>query len=148
MPTYLCRSGPDAITDEQRAELARRFTTVHATATHAPPSFVQVIFEDLLPGRHHIAGRPADPRSVFVHGHIREGRPPEVRTAVALGIRDAVTAVTGLPADVVWVYVSEVPPGQMIEFGHVLPAPGGEQAWTDGLPDGLRAHLRELDANR
>lgn len=147
MPTYVCRSRPGVLTDDARAALAGRITAVHATATSAPPSFVQVIFDDLPAGSHHIGGRPADPRSVFVHGHIRTGRAAEVRTSVVRGVRDAVTAVTGLPADVVWVYLSEIPPAQMIEFGRVLPEPGGEQEWTDALPERLRAHLRDLDGS-
>jgi hypothetical protein len=34
----------------------------------------------------------------------------------------------------------------MVEFGHVLPAPGDEQNWFDGLPPDLQTYLTGLRA--
>jgi hypothetical protein len=50
-------------------------------------------------------------------------------------------AVTGAEERFVWVYVNELTPTDMIEFGHVLPAHGMEQEWFDALPSDLRAWL-------
>ena len=32
----------------------------------------------------------------------------------------------------------------MVEFGHVLPEPGGEREWLEALPPALRASLLAL----
>lgn len=45
----------------------------------------------------------------------------------------------------IWVYVSELPAPQMIEFGEVLPVHGGEDAWMRGLPPGLRSRLQAFE---
>ena len=48
-------------------------------------------------------------------------------------------AATTLPRGSLWAYLSELPPGQMVEYGHILPEPGMENAWLAGLPDAERA---------
>lgn len=40
------------------------------------------------------------------------------------------------------VYVTEIPARQMAEYGHVLPEPGDEQMWLDGLPAEDRAYMQ------
>lgn len=60
-------------------------------------------------------------------------------------VRDAVVAVAGVGAEAVWVYLSEIPPARMVEFGQVLPEPGGEAAWTAGLPAAAAALVGHLD---
>ena len=42
----------------------------------------------------------------------------------------------------VWVYVSELPPTQMVEFGRVLPDHGKEAAWSAAMPAAERQRLR------
>ena len=44
----------------------------------------------------------------------------------------------------VWIYVSEMPARQMIEFGHVLPEAGDEPIWTAALPAGDREFLQSI----
>ena len=34
----------------------------------------------------------------------------------------------------VWIYIAELPPRQMIEYGYVLPDPGDERVCTEALP--------------
>jgi hypothetical protein len=36
----------------------------------------------------------------------------------------------------------------MIEYGHVLPAPGDEQAWFEKLPQPLKDYLAGLGTNK
>lgn len=38
--------------------------------------------------------------------------------------------------------VTEIPARQMAECGHVLPEPGDEQMWLDGLPAEDRAYMQ------
>lgn len=145
MPTYVCHADRGSLSAGHKAALADRVTAVHRDATGAPASFVQVLFTELAPGDHFIGGRPVPAAGVHLHGHIREGRSPQVRRSLTEGLCDAVVAVTGLPADLVWVYVSEIPADQMVEFGRVLPPPGDEQKWIDALPAPVRERLRGLD---
>lgn len=148
MPTYTCHSRSTALDATDREQLAARFTATHAAATAAPSSFVQVVFLDLPEDAHFIAGRPVDPRGIHVHGHIRAGRTPEAKHHLITGLHNDVHTVTGIPAEHIWVYVSEIPPAQMVEFGHVLPEPGQESAWIAALPPRLAARLRDLEAPR
>jgi phenylpyruvate tautomerase PptA (4-oxalocrotonate tautomerase family) len=145
VPNYAIHLRTESSTGTARADLARRISDVHARATDAPPSFVQVIVQPIT-GEHFIGGEPVDPRSVFVHGHIRAGRTAERKAALVAGLRDAVVEALGVPGGLVWVYVSELPAAQMVEFGHVLPAPGEEAQWQASLPDDVRDRMARLDA--
>ena len=47
-------------------------------------------------------------------------------------------------ARAIWVYLNELSPRQMIEFGHVLPEPGDEPVWTAALPETDRAFMQSI----
>jgi hypothetical protein len=47
---------------------------------------------------------------------------------------EAVGEAAGVSRTGVWIYIAELPPRQMIEYGYVLPEPGEEPAWTGALP--------------
>jgi phenylpyruvate tautomerase PptA (4-oxalocrotonate tautomerase family) len=141
MPTYLCYAQRDTLTPAQRSDIADRVTGIHSEVTGAPRFFVQVLFHELGKDGHFIGGRLADPRTVWVYGHIRAGRSDEAKNRLLLGIRDHVVAGADVPEHAVWVYLSDLAPTDMVEFGQVLPAPGKEQAWLDALPRDLREQL-------
>jgi hypothetical protein len=44
----------------------------------------------------------------------------------------------------VWVYLSELPPNQMIEFGRVLPLHGKEAEWSAALPKAEKVRLEKI----
>jgi hypothetical protein len=56
----------------------------------------------------------------------------------------AVAKAAGLPANHVWIYISDLIPRQMVEFGNVLPEPGDEGEWTEALPPADRAHMESF----
>jgi phenylpyruvate tautomerase PptA (4-oxalocrotonate tautomerase family) len=141
MPTYLCYTRPGALTSGQRNDLAARLTAHHSRTTGAPASFVQVIFRQLDAADHYIGGMPAGERSVWVYGLIRSGRTDEVNNRLLTGIRDHVREAAGVPEELVWVYLAQLAPTHMIEFGHILPTAGEEQAWLDALPAQLHDRL-------
>ena len=76
--------------------------------------------------------------------HIRSGRPAGIRTAIAVGIRDALETIAQIPRQSIWVYLNELVHTDMIEFGSVLPVPGGEAAWVLAMDPAVRDHLLEL----
>jgi hypothetical protein len=59
-----------------------------------------------------------------------------------------ISAINVMPETSVWVYLCNLEPTDMVEFGHVLPSPGEEQAWFDALPVPLQAYLNGLGAKR
>lgn len=145
MPTYVVRARAGLLGPTRRRGLAERITDAHARVTGTPRSFAQVLVEDLRGRDHFIGGRPAEAGSVFVHGHIRAGRDAATTAALADAVREATVAGTGVSADLVWVYLSELAPERMVEFGRPLPPPGGEREWVAALPEGLRRRLARLD---
>ncbi len=50
--------------------------------------------------------------------------------------------------DSIWVYLCNLEPTDMVEYGHVLPAPGDEQAWFEKLPQPLKDYLAGLGTNK
>jgi phenylpyruvate tautomerase PptA (4-oxalocrotonate tautomerase family) len=144
MPSYTVYTATESLSAGQRAELARAITTLHSEHTGAPRSFVQTVFLPVVAGAYFIGAEPADPRCVWVYGHIRSGRPEEVRTSIAEGIAAAVQDVAQIPRQFVWVYLNELARTDMIEFGSVLPVPGQEAAWIQAMTPEVREYLRAL----
>jgi phenylpyruvate tautomerase PptA (4-oxalocrotonate tautomerase family) len=114
----------------------------HQHSTGAPTSFTQVVFDTIDDDDAHcIGGRPAATTTIFVHGSIREGRTTETKAALSAGIRDLIASTAAIPVEEIWVYLVELVPQQMIEFGHPLPEHGHEEEWMNALPEALRSRL-------
>lgn len=78
---------------------------------------------------------------MFVHGQIRAGRTPEQKVALLDALSGVVREVLGVPRRTVWVYLVDLPPADMIEYGYVLPAAGEEAEWLASLDDDTRSYL-------
>ena len=92
--------------------------------TGAPGFFAQVRFDELEAGQRFIRGIPMTDDFVFVHGQIRSGRTPEQQRALLGALVAAVTETIDILRRAVWVYLVDLPPSSMVEFGQVLPEPG------------------------
>lgn len=143
MPTYAFTTAR-AVTPDQRARIAQSVTAIHAGEADAPRAFVQVIFYHVEPGSIFIAGEPASPDHVWVRADIRAGRTPEQKAAILTRVMDETSTILGLSEQDVWVYVSDIPAEGVLEFGNVLPPPGGEAAWLAALPEALREKLSRV----
>jgi phenylpyruvate tautomerase PptA (4-oxalocrotonate tautomerase family) len=139
MPTYMCYAHKDEINAEQKLEIAAGIARIHSQSTGAPIAFCQCVFRSLERDEHFIGLQPAT--GVFVYGHIRAERSSSAKNHILMGIRDLLTRVLTVPESVVWVYLNDLNHTDMVEFGHVLPEPGGEQRWVDELPADLRDEL-------
>ena len=145
MPTYFCTSANGRLTSEQKKKIASEITRIHAEVTGAPSFFAQVIFNEVKAGDWFMGGVALKHEQIFVYGHIRAGRAAVDKTRMIKLMAEAVAAAARIEsARAVWVYVSELPPRQMIEFGHVLPEPGDEPAWTAALPEDDRAFMQSI----
>jgi phenylpyruvate tautomerase PptA (4-oxalocrotonate tautomerase family) len=144
MPTYVCTAAVGRLTPVQKTEIVRRITAIHHEETGAPRYLVQVIFYDVTPDSHYVAGRLAPADQIWVRADIRSGRTNEQKNQILRRIMQDVGSVSGAAEDTVWVYLSEIPAANIAEYGRVLLAPGDEDAWFSTLPDTLREKLPPL----
>jgi len=147
MPTYTVTTPEGCLNDDKRAAIAREITRVHSETTGAPTYFAQVIFHDVAPGKYFVGGQPLRGKQLFVNGQIRAGRTKESKDTLIAQMLAAVAGAAGLPANHVWVYITDLIPRQMAEFGNVLPEPGDEAKWTEALPPADRAHMESFKSS-
>lgn len=149
MPTYYCTSAQGRLNTEQKSRIAGEITRIHAEVTGAPSYFAQVIFNEVTPGNWFMGGVPVAHDHVFIYGHIRSGRAAVDKTRMIRLMASAVAEAADVDnGRAVWVYLNELQPRQMIEFGHVLPEPGDEPAWTEALPHEDRAFMQSIGKPR
>jgi hypothetical protein len=91
-----------------------------------------------------MGGTPLASEQIFVHGFIRAGRSVSDRQRLVTEMVSAIADLSGLTKRLVWVYVTEIPASQMAEYGHILPEPGNERAWLDGLPAEDRTYMHSV----
>jgi phenylpyruvate tautomerase PptA (4-oxalocrotonate tautomerase family) len=144
MPTYACSVAAGRLTPAQKLEVVQSITAIHHEETGAQRFFVQVIFYDIAPGNHYIAGQKAPAGQIWIRGDIRDGRTEEQKRRIISRILQDVSRTSGIAEDEVWVYLSDIPAHNIAEYGRVLPAPGGEDAWFAALPGALRERLEPL----
>jgi len=140
MPTYAFTTARD-LTAEQRAKLVESVTTIHQVEAMAPRYFVQVVFYKVEPGSIFVGGEAASPDHVWVRADIRSGRTNEQKARMLQRIMLETSEILGISEQAVWVYISDIPAQGVLEFGNVLPEPGGEEKWLASLPSTLREKL-------
>lgn len=144
MPTYLCTYRRDGLSEPQKARIAEAITRAHSEETGAPASFVQVVFSAQSASDAFVGGAPAPAGQMWIRGDIRAGRTEVQKRALMLRIMRAVGGITGTAESEIWVYLCDLTPTDMVEFGRVLPLPGAEEAWLAALPQHLRDRLSGL----
>ena len=144
MPTYSCISANALLNAAQKKAIAVAITKAHAEVTGAPPYFAQVVFSQINEGDHFVGGNALRHDHVFVYGSIRAGRSAADRETLMKRLVNDVAAAAGVQTFSVWVYLTELPPAAMAEFGHILPQPGGEAAWAESLPVEERTRMQAL----
>lgn len=141
MPTYTVTTANVVLTSAQESEIAAAITEAHHQNTGAPGFFAQVLFVTLPERKHYIGGKPNSTPHIFIHGLIRAGRSATTKTGLIQQITLKVREISGVGAEDIWVYVQDLPPEQMVEFGRVLPAPGAEAQWQEALSPSKRQQL-------
>ena len=144
MPTYMVFSPAGQLDDAKKARIAQEVTQVHTEVTGAQGFFAQVVFQDLAPGSWFMGGKPLRGDQVYICGHIRGGRPKEMKDRLVLGLRDVLQRGAGVAPANVWAYLVDLPPSQMVEYGYVLPEAGREKAWLDEMPAADRERLQNI----
>ncbi|TXN00737.1 4-oxalocrotonate tautomerase [Methylobacterium sp. WL64] len=142
MPTYAFTS-IKPITPEQRERIVQSVTAIHAIEASAPRYFVQAVFYTAGEGGIFIGGEHASADHVWVNALIRAGRTREQKNRILTRIMVETAEILSISEQSVWVYVSDIPAHGVLEFGNVLPEPGGEEQWLASLPSSLRDKLRQ-----
>jgi phenylpyruvate tautomerase PptA (4-oxalocrotonate tautomerase family) len=133
MPTYTVTVANLSLTAEQENSIAGAITESHQANTGAHGFFAQVLFKAIAAGKHFIGGKICRTSQVYVHGLIRAGRSADAKSNLIKDIAKKVAEIAGLRPEDVWVYLQDIPAAQMVEFGRILPEPGAEQEWLQGL---------------
>jgi phenylpyruvate tautomerase PptA (4-oxalocrotonate tautomerase family) len=126
VPFYSCNVPAGSLSDDQKDDLAKAITRVHAEVTGAPPDLVHVIYNELAPADSYTAGEPSS--DTIITGHIRAGRSDADKQRLLHDLAGA-AAATGLPLDTIAVFIRDVPPKYIIESGEIVPELGDEDAW-------------------
>ena len=145
MPTYTVTHSALDLDPEQRSRIANGITEAHNRITGANKYFAQVIFNEKSAGSHFMGGKIVSEPQLFLHGEIRSGRSEAVKTQLILELRDVLVRFSGLDRSNVWVYIVDLLPTQMIEYGEVLPESGKENEWYSNLSSELKEKLARLD---
>ncbi len=144
MPSYIVTCEEGRLTGLQKQHIAEAVTRAHGEATGAPYYFVRITFNEVKSGNYFLGGTQLDCDQIFVHGTIREGRPTEMKDALMARLTADVAIASEMQPNCVWVYLSELPPKQMVEFGRPLPLHGKEAEWSRALPDAERARIEKI----
>ena len=145
MPTYTVKYSNLKLSLKQKKLIADEITKTHSKFTGANTFFAQVIFQKNEDSSHFMAGKLVKNKEIFLNGQIRAGRTPAIKKNLILGLREVLAKNTKLKKDFVWVYLEDLPPQQMIEYGEILPKSGGEKKWFNSLSISLRKRLKRLE---
>jgi phenylpyruvate tautomerase PptA (4-oxalocrotonate tautomerase family) len=143
MPTYVCVVKAGLLNNQQKQRIASAITRLHSETTGAPTWLVQVVIDENEQRQRYLSGQPAD-HQIWIRGDIRAGRTSEQRQRLMLGIVQAVSEISGVEESAIWVYLCNLAPDDMVEYGHVLPRPGAEQQWFQALPPELKRYLSSI----
>ena len=92
-----------------------------------------------------MGGKKVKESSLFLLGQIRAGRPKKIKDRLISDLKNILVKKTKLDETQVWVYIIDLPPAQMIEYGAVLPESGKEVQWFKGLSNKLKKKLSQME---
>ena len=144
MPTYTITNSNFTLSSKQQNNLAEGITKVHNVVTGANTYFAQVIFNKTKKNNHFMGGKKVKEPSIFLLGQIRAGRPKKTKDKLISYLRDIIVKNSKLDETQIWVYIVDLPPSQMIEYGEVLPESGKEKVWFSKLSKKLKKKLSKI----
>ena len=148
MPTYIVKYSNFNLSQKQKNSLAKDISNIHSKYTGANTFFAQVIFQKNEKNSHFMGGKLVRTKEIFLNGQIRSGRTSKVKKQLILGLKKILIKNTNLKNDYVWVYLEDLLPDQMIEYGEVLPKSGREKKWFNSLTLSLRKRLKKMEKKK
>jgi phenylpyruvate tautomerase PptA (4-oxalocrotonate tautomerase family) len=150
MPTYNCFTSPGKLTPEQKNEIARVLTNVYHEEFGIARYLIQVIFYEIAKDDRYIASKPVRPDLVWIRCDVREGRTIEMKSRLLHRVRQGVAKTANVPEEVVWFYLCDLPPENIMEWGHIMPqfhpelVPHNDDAWFQALSEPFKESLLQL----
>ena len=95
-----------------------------------------------------MGGKVIRTKEIFLNGQIRAGRTSKLKKQLILGLKKILIKNTKLRSDFIWVYLEDLLPEQMIEYGEVLPKSGQEKKWFNSLSPSLRKRLKKMEKSK
>ena len=147
MPTYTVTHSNFKLQTKTKVQIAKGITRVHNLVTGANTYFAQVIFNKTKNNDHYMGGKKVREPQLFLHGQIRSGRSDKIKKKLILDLKNTLIKNSKLNETQIWVYIIDLTPSQMIEYGAILPESGGEAKWFKGLSPMLRRKLKKMESN-
>ena len=147
MPTYTVTHSNFKLQTKTKVKIAKGITRVHNIVTGANTYFAQVIFNKTKNNDHYMGGKKVKEPQLFLHGQIRSGRSAKIKKKLILDLKNTLIKNSKLNETQIWVYIVDLTPSQMIEYGAILPKSGGEAKWFKGLSPMLRNKLKKMESN-
>ena len=126
-------------------ELHKGFEVANEWHTHKYPGSRR--FNKTKKNNHFMGGKKVKEPSIFLLGQIRAGRTKNVKDKLISELKNILVKKSKLDETQVWVYINDLPPSQMIEYGAVLPESGKESEWFKNLSSKLRKKLSNIEKN-
>jgi phenylpyruvate tautomerase PptA (4-oxalocrotonate tautomerase family) len=121
MPLYSILTEAGVLTNDAKADLASRITSLHSEYASVPKDWVHIVFDDYARGSGFIAGVAAAPAVLTLL--IRTGRSEEYKEQLLKRLWPLLQGATGAPDDQIVIGIQEVPASQAMEMGALMPAP-------------------------
>ena len=147
MPTYTVTHSNFKLQTKTKVKIAKGITKVHNIVTGANTYFAQVIFNKTKNNDHYMGGKKVKEPQLFLHGQIRSGRSAKIKKKLILDLKNTLIKNSKLNETQIWVYIIDLTPSQMIEYGAILPESGGEAKWFEGLSPTLRKKLKKMESD-
>ncbi|WOO79162.1 uncharacterized protein LOC62_02G002697 [Vanrija pseudolonga] len=147
MPTYVAKVPAGLLNAAQKLAMARAIAKRHVEASGTPKFMSQVLIDEDSPtALRFVGGEPvgeADPKGhIWIRADIKAGRPAEFKKNLMFNIINDVSQITGVRKEFVWVYLNDLLPDGVVEFGQVLyKGPEDQAGWIASLPEDIRAKL-------
>ena len=145
MPTYTLKYSNLNLSQKQKNLIAKSITNCHSKFTGANTFFAQVIFQKNENQSHYIGGKLIKSKEIFLNGQIRSGRSKKIKKQLILALKQILIKKAKLQKEFIWVYLDELPPEQMVEYGEILPKSGKEKKWFNSLSFNLRKKLKRIE---
>ena len=147
MPTYTVTHSNFKLQTKTKVKIAKGITKVHNIVTGANTYFAQVIFNKTKNNDHYMGGKKVREPQLFLHGQIRSGRSAKIKKKLILDLKNTLIKNSKLNETQIWVYIVDLTPSQMIEYGAILPKSGGEAKWFKNLSPMLKRKLKQMESH-